>query len=168
MDAGCKSSIPEKNKCSPDSDCDEWFEAESNACIAEDDTIQSLSGITDATSSNFLKRIWAVQSSKDSYDGPAHIKDVLQVGEQYDVVSIKGASTRHGPIQIWTFKCLKDDTLKRVFSCADLHRFTSDNYGRLDREKRREMIKNARIRYKGYQKLQRNMYSKYEFEFLQK
>ena len=164
VDAGCKSSIPEKNKCSSDSDSDEWFDAKSDARIAEDDTIRSLFG----ASSNFLKRIWAVQSSNVSYDGPAHIRDVLQVGELYDVVRIKGASTRHGPIQIWTFKCLKDGTLKKVFSCADLHRFTSTKDGHLDREKRSEMIKNTRIRYKGYQKLQREMYSKYEFEFLQK
>ena len=195
VDAGCKSSIPEKNKCSPDSGGDEWVDAreslvdaKSNVrivgcgcpdedhirkhivgyCGPDEDDIRRLSPVTDTPSSKLLKHIWAVQSSNASYDGPGHIKDVLQVGELYDVVSIKEAGTRHGPIQIWTFKCLKDGTLKKVFSCADLHRFTSTKDGHLDREKRSEMIKNARIRYKGYQKLQREMYSKYEFEFLQK
>ena len=120
-----------------------------------EDNIRSLPPVKDTVSSNLLNRIWAVQRSDVSYSGPSQIRDVLQVGEMYDVVSIKEAYTRHGPIQIWGFKRLKDATIKKVFSCSELHRFTSDDEGRLDRAKRNEMIKHVRIVYKGYQKLPR-------------
>ena len=155
----------EKLKRSLDSTADEMV----TEVVADlEDNIRSLSPVTDTASSNLLNHIWAVQRSDVSYSGPSQIKDVLQVGELYDVVSIKEAHTRHGPIQIWAFKCLKDATIKKVFSCSELHRFTSDDEGRLDRAKRGEMIKHARIMYKGYEKLPRDVSSKYDFKFIEK
>ena len=155
----------EKLKCSLDSAADEMVV---EGIVDLEDNIRSLFPVTDTASSNLLKHIWAVQNSNASYSGPGHIKDVLQVGEMYDVVSIKEAHTRHGPIQIWSFKCLKDAAIKKVFSCSELHRFTSDDDGRLDRVKRGEMIKHARIVYRGYQKLPRDVSSKYDFKFMEK
>ena len=178
MDTTCKSPTPEKNKCSPDSYIDELvskFEGNIRRpivgyCGPDEDDIRSSPPVTDTTSSNLIRHIWAVQASDVSYNGPGHIKDVLQVGELYDVVSIKEGYTHHGPLQIWSFKCLKDAAIKKVFSCSELHRFTSDDDGRLDRVKRGEMIKHVRIMYKGYRKLHRDMTmsSKYDFKFLPK
>ena len=137
-------------------------------CGPDEDDIRSLPPVTDTTSSNLIRHIWAVQASDVSYNGPGHIKDVLQVGELYDVVSIKEGYTHHGPLQIWSFKCLKDAAIKKVFSCSELHRFTSDGYGRLDHTKRCKMIDHVRIMYKGYRKFQPDTSSKYDFKFLPK
>ena len=136
----------------------------------DEDDLRSLPPVTDAASSDFIRHIWAVQASGAGYNGPGHVKDVLQVGGLYDVVDIKAAYTHRGPIQIWSFKCLKDATIKKVFSCSELHRFTSDGYGRLDHTKRCKMIDHVRIMYKGYRKLHRDMTmsSKYDFKFLPK
>ena len=137
-------------------------------CGPDEDDIRSLPPVTDAASSDFIRHIWAAQISGAGYNGPGHVKDVLQVGGLYDVVGIKEAYTHHGPIQIWSFKCLKDAAIKKVFSCSELHRFTSDDYGRLDQVKRSKMIEHVRIMYKGYRKFQPDTSSKYDFKFLPK
>ena len=172
MDTTCKSPAPEKNECSPDSDGGERVaksDTRNVGCYGPDeDNIQSLPPVTDAASSDFIRHIWAVQASGAGYNGPGHVKDVLQVGAIYDVVDIEEAYTHRGPIQIWSFKCLKDATIKKVFSCSELHRFTSDDYGRLDQAKRSEMIKRVRIMYKGYRKFRSDTSSKYDFRFLPK
>ena len=155
MDTACKSPTPEKNKCSPDSDGGERV-AKRNACDVgcygpdedgirrhivgccgpDEDDIRSLPPVTDAASSDFIRHIWAAQISGAGYNGPGHVKDVLQVGGLYDVVGIREVYTHHGPLQIWSFKCVKDATIKKVFSCSELHRVTSHDYGRLDPAKR--------------------------------
>ena len=126
--------------------------------------------VTPDTPSSFLKRIWEAQSKKAGYTGVGRIKDILQVDELYDILDIKEINARHGPRQVWTVKCLKDGEIKKIFSCIDLHRFTSDDDGSLDLEKKNDMINQVRILYKGYRKFRHGTGapSKCDFKFLQK
>ena len=109
--------------------------------------------------------------SKNAHNGAALISEVLRVGEKYDVIDIQEISTRNwGPRLIWTFKDVKDTSIKKVFGCADLQRFITGSDGHLDCGKRAEMIKHIRVMYKGFQTPEgpRCVYPKYVFEFLQK
>ena len=92
------------------------------------------------------------------------IKEALRVGEMYDVIDIQTVNTRHGSRQVWSLKGTEDGTLKKVFSCADLDRFTVDDDGDLNQQDRSDMIKLIRLVYKG----QDGEPSKYGFEFLEK
>ena len=92
------------------------------------------------------------------------IKEALRVGEMYDVIDIQTVNTRHGSRQAWSLKGVEDNSLKKVFSCADLDRFTVDDDGNLNQQDRSAMIKQIRLVYKG----QDGEPSKYSFEFQEK
>ena len=159
---------PKKRNRSPDLDDDSDEDlTETGEDVAETDEDVTETVTPDAPSS-FLKEIWAAQSKKGSYTGAGRIKDILQVDDLYDIVDIKEIKTRHGPRQVWSVKCLKDAAIKKIFSCVDLHRFTSDDDGGLDLEKKSKMINEVRILYKGYRKIRYGIPSKYDFKFLQK
>ena len=126
---------------------------------------------TAETPTKSLKHIQPVTVSKNAHIDAATIREVLHAGEKYDVIDIQEISTRNwGPKLIWTFKDVKDASIKKVFGCTDLHRFVTGSDGHLDCEKRTEMIKNIRVLYKGFQTLEgeKCAFSKYAFEFLQK
>ena len=86
---------------------------------------------TPRTSNMITRHMWAVKSSGSSRDISKLIKDTLQVGVQYDIVDIEEVNPLYGPRQIWTVKDLGDTSIK-VFSCADLQHFTTDDDGYLD------------------------------------
>ena len=92
------------------------------------------------------------------------IKEALRAGEMYDVIDIQTVNTRHGSRQAWSLKGVEDNSLKKVFSCADLDRFTVDDDGNLNQQDRSDMIKQIRLMYKG----QDGEPSKYSFEFQEK
>ena len=92
------------------------------------------------------------------------IKDALHVDEIYDVIDIETVTTRHGSRQVWSLKGVEDVSLKKVFSCADLDRFTVDDDGSLNQQDRSDMIKQFRLVYKG----QSGEPSKYDFKFIEK
>ena len=92
------------------------------------------------------------------------IKDALHVDEIYDVIDIETVTTRHGSRQVWSLKGVEDVSLKKVFSCADLDRFTVDDDGSLNQQDRSDMIKQFRLVYKG----QSGEPSKYSFNFQEK
>ena len=121
---------------------------------------------TPRTSNMITRHMWAVKSSGSSRDISKLIKDTLQVGVQYDIVDIEEVNSLYGPRQIWTVKDLGDTSIK-VFSCADLQHFTTDDDGYLDLKRRDEMIEQVRIEYKGLQGPQDGVF-KICFDFLQK
>ena len=92
------------------------------------------------------------------------IKDALHVDEIYDVIDIETVTTRHGSRQVWSLKGVEDVSLKKVFSCADLDRFTVDDDGSLNQQDRSDMIKQFRLVYKG----QSGEPPKYGFKFIEK
>ena len=123
------------------------------------------------TPTKILRHIQPVMVSKNAHNGAALIKEVLRVGEKYDVIDIQEISTQNwGPRLIWTFKGVEDTSIKKVFGCADLQRFITGSDGHLDSGERAEMIKHVRVVYKGFQTPEgpRCVYPKYVFEFLQK
>ena len=120
---------------------------------------------TARASSALLNRIWAVKSGKKT---AATIKDALRVGETYNIVDIETVNTYHGRRQVWSLRGAEDKVIKKVFSCTDLHQFTTNVNGELDLEVRGEMIKQIRVVYRGVQKPQGNELLKYEFDFLDK
>ena len=125
---------------------------------------------TPETPTKILRRIQAVTVSRNAHIGAALIGEVLRVGEEYDVIDIQEITTCFGPKLIWTFKGVEDASIKKVFGCADLHRFIAGSDGHLDCEKRIDMIRHVRVVYKGFQNPEgpRCVYPKYVFEFLPK
>ena len=113
-----------------------------------------------------VRHMWAVKSNGSSRDISKLITDTLQVGAQYDIVDIEEVNSLYGPRQIWTVKDSEDTSIK-VFSCADLQHFTTDDDGYLDLKRRNEMIEQIRIEYKGLQGPQDGVF-KICFDFLQK
>ena len=122
--------------------------------------------VTPNTSNMIVRHMWAVKSNGSSRDISKLITDTLQVGAQYDIVDIEEVNSLYGPRQIWTVKDLEDTSIK-VFSCADLQHFTTDDDGYLDLKRRNEMIEQIRIEYKGLQGPQDGVF-KICFDFLQK
>ena len=121
------------------------------------------------SSSALLHRIRAVKHAKQFRRASATvIKDALCVGETYDIVDIEAANTRHGLTQVWSLKGAEDKAVKKVFSCVDLHQFTTGADGKLDLEARSEMIdRPVRVLYNGLLKpAQGDTPSKYDFDFL--
>ena len=125
---------------------------------------------------SLLSRIRAAQSSGEESCyrvNTALIKDALCVGEIYDVIDIETVNTCNGSRQVWSLeevsiskrsdgrleyvrrkvslslKGVEDTQLKRVFSCADLDRYTIDDDGSLNQQDRSDMIKLFRVVYKG-------------------
>ena len=121
---------------------------------------------TPSTSNMVVRRVWAVKSNGSSRDISKLIKDTLQVGAQYDIVDIEEVNDLYGLRQIWTVKDLEDTSIK-IFSCADLQHFTTDDDGYLDLKRRDEMIEQVRIEYKGLQGSQDGVFE-ICFDFLQK
>ena len=103
---------------------------------------------TPSTSNMVVRRVWAAKSNGSSRDISKLIKDTLQVGAQYDIVDIEEVNDLYGLRQIWTVKDLEDTSIK-IFSCADLQHFTTNDDGYLDLKRRDEMIEQVRIEYKG-------------------
>ena len=122
--------------------------------------------VTPSTSNMIVRRMWAVKSSGSSRDISKLIKDTLQVGAQYDIVDIEEVNDLYGLRQIWTVKDLEDTSIK-IFSCADLQHFTTNDDGYLDLKRRDEMIEQVRIEYKGLQGSQDGVFE-ICFDFLQK
>ena len=122
--------------------------------------------VTPSTSNMVVRRMWAVKSSGSSRDISKLIKDTLQVGVQYDIVDIEEVNDLYGLRQIWTVKDLEDTSIK-IFSCADLQHFTTNDDGYLDLKRRDEMIEQVRIEYKGLQGSQDGVFE-ICFDFLQK
>ena len=120
------------------------------------------------TTSALMNRIRVVKYGKKIRRTSATvIKDALRVGETYDIVDIEAANTRHGPTQVWSLKGTEDDdSIKKIFSCADLHQFTTGADGKLDLEARSEMIDRVRVVYNGLQGPEGDEPSKYDFDFL--
>ena len=116
---------------------------------------------------SLLSRIRAAKSSGEESCyrvNTALIKDALRVGEIYDVIDIETVNTCNGSRQVWSLKGVEDASLKRVFSCADLDRYTVDDDGGLNQQDRSVMIKLFRVVYKG----QGGEHSKYSFDFQEK
>ena len=122
--------------------------------------------VTPSTSNMVVRRVWAVKSNGSSRDISKLIKDTLQVGVQYDIVDIEEVNDLYGLRQIWTVKDLEDTSIK-IFSCADLQHFTTNDDGYLDLKRRDEMIEQVRIEYKGLQGSQDGVFE-ICFDFLQK
>ena len=122
--------------------------------------------VTPSTSNMVVRRMWAVKSSGSSRDISKLIKDTLQVGAQYDIVDIEEVNDLYGLRQIWTVKDLEDTSIK-IFSCADLQHFTTNDDGHLDLKRRDEMIEQVRIEYKGLRGSQDGVFE-ICFDFLQK
>ena len=126
-----------------------------------------LSRIPPTPRTSLLSRIRAAKSGGEKSCRRVNtvpIKEALRVGEMYDVIDIQTVNTRHGSRQAWSLKGVEDTSLKKVFSCADLDRFTVDDDGNLNQQDRSAMIKQIRLVYKG----QDGEPSKYSFEFLEK
>ena len=116
---------------------------------------------------SLLSRIRAANSSGEESChrvNTALIKDALRVGVIYDVIDIETVNTCNGSRQVWSLKGVEDASLKRVFSCADLDRYTVDDDGSLNQQDRSDMIKLFRVVYKG----QSGENSKYGFSFHEK
>ena len=115
-----------------------------------------------------LSRIRAAQSSaKESRRRCVPlIKDPLCVGAIYDVIDIETVNTCNGSVfglrHVWSLRGVKDKTIKKVFSCEDLDRFTVDDDLSINQQDRSDVIKLFRVVYKG----QRG--SKYRFSFREK
>ena len=120
---------------------------------------------------SLLSRIRAAQSSGEESChrvNTALIKDALRVGEIYDVIDIETVNTCNGSVfglrHVWSLRGVKDKTIKKVFSCADLDRHTVDDDGSLNQQDRSDVIKLFRVVYKG----QSGENSKYRFSFREK
>ena len=116
-----------------------------------------------------LNRIRAAQSSgEESRRRVPLIKDALRVGEIYDVIDIETVNTCNGSVfglrHVWSLRGVKDKTIKKVFSCEDLDRFTVDDDLSLNQQDRSDVIKLFRVVYKG----QSGENSKYGFSFQEK
>ena len=120
---------------------------------------------------SLLSRIRAAQSSGEESCyrvNTALIKDALRVGEIYDVIDIETVNTCNGSVfglrHVWSLRGVKDKTIKKVFSCEDLDRFTVDDDLSLNQQDRSDVIKLFRVVYKG----QSGENSKYGFSFQEK
>ena len=120
---------------------------------------------------SLLSRIRAAQSSGEESChrvNTALIKDALRVGEIYDVIDIETVNTCNGSVfglrHVWSLRGVKDKTIKKVFSCEDLDRFTVDDDLSLNQQDRSDVIKLFRVVYKG----QSGENSKYRFSFREK
>ena len=116
---------------------------------------------------SLLSRIRAAKYADEKscrHVGTTPIKYALRVGGIYDVIDIETVKTRNGSRQVWSLKGPDDASLKKVFSCADLDRFTVDYNGGLNHQDRSDMIKLFRVVYKG----RGGERSKYSFDFQEK
>ena len=95
--------------------------------------------------SDIIRRICVVKSRQHTHVTATPIKEALRVGEIYDVIDIETVNTRNGSIQVWSLKGAEDASLKNVYSCADLARFTVDDDGDLNQQDRGDMIKLSRV-----------------------
>ena len=135
---------------------------------SDEDNIRSLLPVANTskprTSGALLNRVKVVKSGGKSRHraNVAPVKDVLHVGEIYDIIDIQTVDTCRGWRQVWSLRGVKDKTIKKVFSCEDLDRFTVDDDLSINQQDRSDVIKLFRVVYKG----QRG--SKYRFSFREK
>ena len=139
---------------------------------SDEDNIRSLFPVADAskprTSGTLLNRMQAVKSGEKSGHraNVTPVKDVLRVGEIYDIIDIQTVNTYRGWRQVWSLRGVKDKAIKKVFSCADLDHFAVNVDRGLDQQDRCDMIKQIRVVHKELQKPQGNEPSERDFNLL--
>ena len=141
---------------------------------SDEDNIRSLLPVANAskprTSGALLNRVKVVKSGGKSRHraNVTPVKDVLHVGEIYDIIDIQTVDTCRGWRQVWSLRGVKDKTNKKVFSCADLDHFAVNVDSNLDQQDRCDMIKQIRVVHKEIRKPQGNEPSESDFNLLTK